>query len=152
MYCCCFVRYLFFCFASLPLPHAFSLVIYIFCFFQVRHLGLRHTLLAFPTLCACTVVVVMILPKPEVGRNSQLSSCVTTRTGFDLALTNSDLPHCAKVIFFVLILIKAFSYSLNNPCKEMLYQPTSDTVSSCVTFSCSLLEIYLFFYCLGGVV
>eukprot|EP01084_Bolivina_argentea_P110451 197218_1 len=65
--------------------------------FVVRHLGLRYTLLAFPSLCACAIVVVMIMPTLEVA-------------------------------FFALILIKAFSYSLNNPCKEMLYQPTSNSV------------------------
>lgn len=27
-----------------------------------------------------------------------------------------------------LILLKGFSYSLNNPCKEILYQPTSSAV------------------------
>lgn len=27
-----------------------------------------------------------------------------------------------------LILLKGFSYSLNNPCKEILYQPTNSAV------------------------
>ncbi|CAN0222005.1 unnamed protein product, partial [Laminaria digitata] len=33
-----------------------------------------------------------------------------------------------KVVFLALILLKGFSYSLNNPCKEILYQPTNSAV------------------------
>eukprot|EP00903_Cladosiphon_okamuranus_P017115 g15768.t1 len=32
------------------------------------------------------------------------------------------------VVFLALILLKGFSYSLNNPCKEILYQPTNSAV------------------------
>ncbi len=128
MYCCCFIRWLF-CFLA-PASYIFSLLIF-FHFYQVRHLGLRYTLLAFPSLCACAIVVVMIMPTLEVGRDSNRCSrhVLVDSTSFYLALTNSGLPPCVKVAFFALILIKAFSYSLNNPCKEMLYQPTSNSVS-----------------------
>ena len=33
-----------------------------------------------------------------------------------------------ETVFYMMILLKGFSYSLNNPCKEMLYQPTSKDV------------------------
>lgn len=33
-----------------------------------------------------------------------------------------------QVVFLALILLKGFSYSLNNPCKEILYQPTNSAV------------------------
>mmetsp|Transcript_23330 Transcript_23330/g.73126 ORF Transcript_23330/g.73126 Transcript_23330/m.73126 type:complete len:294 (-) Transcript_23330:420-1301(-) len=36
------------------------------------------------------------------------------------------------VVFVAMMLLKAFSYALNNPCKEILYQPTS----SAVKFKC----------------
>mmetsp|Transcript_10335 Transcript_10335/g.39112 ORF Transcript_10335/g.39112 Transcript_10335/m.39112 type:complete len:635 (-) Transcript_10335:48-1952(-) len=36
------------------------------------------------------------------------------------------------VVFAAMMLLKAFSYALNNPCKEILYQPTS----SAVKFKC----------------
>ncbi|CAM9492176.1 unnamed protein product [Pylaiella littoralis] len=32
------------------------------------------------------------------------------------------------VVFLALIMLKGFSYSLNNPCKEILYQPTNSAV------------------------
>lgn len=64
---------------------------------MIRFIGLRRTLLAFPTLCLLVVLVVIAVPK-------------------------------LQVVFFAMILLKGFSYSLNNPCKEMLYQPTSSAV------------------------
>lgn len=32
------------------------------------------------------------------------------------------------VLFFFVSILKALSYALNEPCKEMLYIPTSDTI------------------------
>ena len=43
---------------------------------------------------------------------------------WELLLTASR----TKVVFLALILLKGFSYSLNNPCKEILYQPTNSAV------------------------
>ncbi|KAG5184352.1 hypothetical protein JKP88DRAFT_269750 [Tribonema minus] len=63
----------------------------------IRRLGLRRTLLAFPSLCVCVVLAVMAAPRLET-------------------------------VFLAMITLKAFSYSLNNPCKEMLYAPTSTAV------------------------
>lgn len=63
----------------------------------IRRLGLRKTLLAFPFLCLCVVLMVIAMPT-------------------------------LWTIFGAMILLKGFSYSLNNPCKEMLYQPTSTDV------------------------
>lgn len=34
----------------------------------------------------------------------------------------------AKVVFAGLMVLKGLGYSLNNPCKEILYQPTSAPV------------------------
>merc|ERR1719231_2205161 len=33
-----------------------------------------------------------------------------------------------QVVFVMMLVLKALSYALNNPCKELLYQPTSDAV------------------------
>jgi hypothetical protein len=35
-----------------------------------------------------------------------------------------------QVLFFFVSILKALSYALNEPCKEMLYIPTSDTIRS----------------------
>lgn len=32
------------------------------------------------------------------------------------------------MLFFFVSILKALSYALNEPCKEMLYIPTSDTI------------------------
>ncbi|KAL7559996.1 hypothetical protein ACA910_013491 [Epithemia clementina (nom. ined.)] len=63
----------------------------------IRILGLRLTLLLFPSLCLCVVIMVRLSPT-------------------------------LNVVFLAMILLKGFSYSLNNPTKEMLYQPTSQAV------------------------
>ena len=63
----------------------------------IRYLGLRVTLLLFPTLCLAVIIMVRIQPT-------------------------------LYVVFAAMMLLKASSYALNNPTKEMLYQPTSAAV------------------------
>lgn len=63
----------------------------------IRYLGLRLTLLLFPSLCL--VVIIMVRMRPTL-----------------------------YVVFFAMIMLKANSYALNNPTKEILYQPTSPAV------------------------
>ncbi|KAG7362732.1 TLC ATP/ADP transporter [Nitzschia inconspicua] len=63
----------------------------------IRYLGLRLTLLLFPTLCLIVIIIVRLRPT-------------------------------LYVVFFAMILLKANSYALNNPTKELLYQPTSSAV------------------------
>ena len=63
----------------------------------IRFLGLRLTLLLFPTLCLCVIIFVRLYPT-------------------------------LYVVFGAMMTLKACSYALNNPTKEMLYQPTSAAV------------------------
>lgn len=63
----------------------------------IRYLGLRLTLLLFPSLVLCVIIMVRLRPT-------------------------------LYVVFFAMILLKANSYALNNPTKELLYQPTSSAV------------------------
>jgi len=63
----------------------------------IRKLGLRLTLLLFPSLCLGVIIMVRLYPT-------------------------------LYVVFFAMILLKGNSYALNNPTKEMLYQPTSPSV------------------------
>lgn len=63
----------------------------------IRYLGLRLTLLLFPTLCLCVIIFVRLYPS-------------------------------LYVVFLAMMLLKANSYALNNPTKEILYQPTSPGV------------------------
>ena len=63
----------------------------------IRYLGLRLTLLLFPSLCLVVIIVVRFRPT-------------------------------LYVVFTAMILLKANSYALNNPTKEILYQPTSPAV------------------------
>jgi AAA family ATP:ADP antiporter len=63
----------------------------------IRYLGLRLTLLLFPSLCLAVICTVRLHPT-------------------------------LYVVFGAMIALKAASYSLNNPTKEMLYQPTSASV------------------------
>lgn len=63
----------------------------------IRYLGLRLTLLLFPTLCLCVIILVRVQPT-------------------------------LYVVFAAMMILKASSYALNNPTKEMLYQPTSSAV------------------------
>jgi ATP:ADP antiporter, AAA family len=63
----------------------------------IRRLGLKLTLLAFPSLVLCLILAVIAVPR-------------------------------LYTFYIAMILLKAFSYSLNNPCKEILYQPTSTAV------------------------
>mmetsp|Transcript_4744 Transcript_4744/g.11333 ORF Transcript_4744/g.11333 Transcript_4744/m.11333 type:complete len:657 (+) Transcript_4744:109-2079(+) len=63
----------------------------------IRKLGLRLTLLLFPSLCLVVIIVVRFRPT-------------------------------LYVVFLAMIMLKANSYALNNPTKEMLYQPTSGAV------------------------
>ena len=65
--------------------------------FVIRSLGLRITLLLFPTLLLAAGAVVYMHPSLEL-------------------------------VFVVMLVLKALSYALNNPCKELLYQPTSKAV------------------------
>jgi AAA family ATP:ADP antiporter len=63
----------------------------------IRKLGLRLTLLLFPSLCLIVIIIVRYRPT-------------------------------LYVVFLAMILLKANSYALNNPTKEILYQPTSGAV------------------------
>jgi AAA family ATP:ADP antiporter len=63
----------------------------------IRYLGLRLTLLLFPSLCLAIIIFVRLHPT-------------------------------LYVVFGAMMLLKANSYALNNPTKEMLYQPTSSAV------------------------
>ncbi len=63
----------------------------------IRYLGLRITLLLFPTLCLIVIIIVRFNPT-------------------------------LYVVFAAMMVLKANSYALNNPTKEMLYQPTSSAV------------------------
>ena len=63
----------------------------------IRYLGLRITLLLFPTLCLGVIFFVRLHPTLEV-------------------------------VFGAMMMLKACSYALNNPTKEMLYQPTNPSV------------------------
>mmetsp|Transcript_19846 Transcript_19846/g.56117 ORF Transcript_19846/g.56117 Transcript_19846/m.56117 type:complete len:649 (+) Transcript_19846:184-2130(+) len=63
----------------------------------IRYLGLRTTLLLFPSLCLVVIICVRLRPT-------------------------------LYVVFGAMIMLKACSYALNNPTKEMLYQPTSPAV------------------------
>jgi ATP:ADP antiporter, AAA family len=63
----------------------------------IRTLGLRWTLLLFPTLILCVIMFVRVHPT-------------------------------LYVVFGAMMTLKAASYALNNPTKEILYQPTSAAV------------------------
>lgn len=63
----------------------------------IRHLGLRSTLLLFPSLCLGVILLVRIRPT-------------------------------LHIVFTAMMMLKACSYALNNPTKEMLYQVTSSDV------------------------
>jgi len=63
----------------------------------IRYLGLRMTLLLFPTLCLAVIIFVRLHPT-------------------------------LYVVFGAMMILKANSYALNNPTKEILYQPTSSAV------------------------
>lgn len=63
----------------------------------IRYLGLRMTLLLFPSMCLSVIIFVRLYPT-------------------------------LYVVFCAMILLKGFSYALNNPTKELLYQPTSSSV------------------------
>ena len=63
----------------------------------IRYLGLRWTLLLFPSLCLMVIIFVRLHPT-------------------------------LYVVFGAMMLLKGFSYALNNPTKEILYQPTSAAV------------------------
>lgn len=63
----------------------------------IRLLGLRLTLLLFPTLCLIVIIFVRFYPT-------------------------------LYVVFGAMMILKANSYALNNPTKEILYQPTNSAV------------------------
>jgi len=63
----------------------------------IRYLGLRLTLLLFPTLCLILILSVRLKPT-------------------------------LYVTFSAMMVLKASIYALNNPTKELLYQPTSSSV------------------------
>jgi AAA family ATP:ADP antiporter len=63
----------------------------------IRYLGLRMTLLLFPSICLIVIITVRMYPT-------------------------------LNVVFAAMMILKANSYALNNPTKEMLYQPTSSNV------------------------
>ena len=63
----------------------------------IRYLGLRLTLLLFPSLCLAVIIFVRFSPT-------------------------------LYVVFAAMMMLKASSYALNNPTKEILYQPTNPAV------------------------
>uniref|UniRef100_A0A6U3R993 ADP,ATP carrier protein n=1 Tax=Ditylum brightwellii TaxID=49249 RepID=A0A6U3R993_9STRA len=63
----------------------------------IRTLGLRLTLLLFPSMCLAVIIMVRINPT-------------------------------LYTVFAAMMILKASSYALNNPTKEILYQPTSPSV------------------------
>merc|ERR1712238_627824 len=63
----------------------------------LRTLGLRTTLLLFPSMCLAIVISVRVHPT-------------------------------LYTVFAAMMILKAGSYALNNPTKEILYQPTSSSV------------------------
>ena len=63
----------------------------------IRYLGLRTTLLLFPSICLIVIITVRLYPT-------------------------------LNVVFAAMMILKANSYALNNPTKEMLYQPTAPNV------------------------
>jgi len=63
----------------------------------IRYLGLRLTLLLFPSLCLAIIIFVRLHPT-------------------------------LYVVFGAMMMLKACSYALNNPTKELLYQPTSPAI------------------------
>uniref|UniRef100_A0A7S2GZ17 ADP,ATP carrier protein n=1 Tax=Helicotheca tamesis TaxID=374047 RepID=A0A7S2GZ17_9STRA len=63
----------------------------------IRTLGLRLTLLLFPSICLGTIIMVRLNPT-------------------------------LYTVFAAMMILKASSYALNNPTKEILYQPTSSSV------------------------
>jgi ATP:ADP antiporter, AAA family len=63
----------------------------------IRYLGLRLTLLLFPSLCLVVIIIVRLNPT-------------------------------LYTVFGAMMALKACSYALNNPTKEILYQPTSSAV------------------------
>jgi AAA family ATP:ADP antiporter len=63
----------------------------------IQYLGLRTTLLLFPSICLIVIITVRMYPT-------------------------------LNVVFASMMILKANSYALNNPTKEMLYQPTSSNV------------------------
>jgi AAA family ATP:ADP antiporter len=63
----------------------------------IRTLGLRLSLLLFPTMCLVIIVLVRLNPT-------------------------------LWMVFGAMMMLKGFSYALNNPTKEILYQPTSHAV------------------------
>jgi AAA family ATP:ADP antiporter len=63
----------------------------------IRYLGLRLTLLLFPSLCLLIIITVRLHPT-------------------------------LYVVFGAMMTLKGCSYGLNNPTKEILYQPTSTAV------------------------
>jgi AAA family ATP:ADP antiporter len=63
----------------------------------IRYLGLRSTLLLFPSICLIVIITVRLYPTLDV-------------------------------VFAAMMILKANSYALNNPTKEMLYQPTNSNV------------------------
>ncbi|KAJ1452110.1 ADP/ATP carrier protein [Pelagophyceae sp. CCMP2097] len=65
--------------------------------FIIRRLGLKTTLVFFPSLCLAAICLVYVYPTLEM-------------------------------VFLMMLVLKGLSYSLNNPCKEILYQPTSQNI------------------------
>lgn len=63
----------------------------------LRYIGLRRTLLLFPTLCGLAVAMIRFRPT-------------------------------LYTVFGAMMALKAASYAVNNPTKELLYQPTSPSV------------------------
>ena len=93
--------------------------------FVIRRLGLYRSLVAFPILCMAAIAVAVMVPDLWVRREGWRRVYVSrdSQLIFDLPSIPPSLP--PQVVFASLMFLKALSYSLNNPCKEMLYQPTS---------------------------
>uniref|UniRef100_A0A7S2HNJ0 ADP,ATP carrier protein n=1 Tax=Helicotheca tamesis TaxID=374047 RepID=A0A7S2HNJ0_9STRA len=82
------------------MTNALSLLLSYFAFpYLMTKFGLRRTLRLFPTLLVFVTV-----------------------------LTYLAVPFNLPVLFFSMSLLKAMTYSINDPAKELLYMPTSNTV------------------------
>ena len=113
--------------------------------FVIRRLGLPKTLVLFPSMLIIVCFAILSVPSLEVRKFflspssrqsiSTLIRTITPRCPPSCFYPYSSLPALPpatiaanQTVFVAMLLLKALSYALNNPCKEMLYQPTTKAV------------------------
>lgn len=96
--------------------------------YVVRTLGLPATLRIFPCLLIVASIAAFLYPYLGVRAPSAHPSRRARSSKTPLILLSSFFCMCQQVLFFFVSILKALSYALNEPCKEMLYIPTSDTI------------------------